>query len=98
MPCSRLERSLLLAARGPLLTPPDGEGGGAAGEGDPKAGDGEKKDDNADLEKIEGLGDKGKEAIKAERAAAKAAAEEARKAKEERDALLKEKTDREAAE
>ena len=51
-----------------------------------------------DLDGIEGIGDKGKDAIRKEREAAKAAREEAKAAKEERDALKAEKEKREAEE
>lgn len=79
----------------PALLAPDGEnggGGGGAPEGQKPEGAGD------DLDKIEGLGDKGKEAIRKEREAAKAAADEAKTAKAERDALLKKEADRDAAE
>ncbi len=65
---------------------------------DDKAKD-QKADDTADdLDKIEGLGDKGKEAIRKERDAAKAAAARAKDAETKLAALEKEKTDRETAE
>lgn len=79
----------------PMLSP-DGEGGGG-GTGD-ATGDQKSEATGDDLDKIEGLGDKGKEAIRKEREAAKAAADEAKTAKAERDALLKKETEREAAE
>jgi hypothetical protein len=57
-----------------------------------------KADDKSDdLDKIDGLGDKGKEAIRKEREAAKVARDEAKAMKDERDALQKEKTEREDA-
>ena len=73
----------------PMLAAEDSGGGGGEAE-TPAAAD--------DLDKVEGLGDQGKEAIRKEREAAKAAAQEAKAAKAERDALLKEKAEREAAE
>jgi hypothetical protein len=88
------QRRLLWADRALPLLAPDGESGGGGGETTTQktesAGD--------DLDKIEGLGDKGKEAIRKERDAAKAARDEAKALKEERDALQQEKADREAAE
>jgi DNA repair exonuclease SbcCD ATPase subunit len=51
-----------------------------------------------DLDKIEGLGDKGKEAIRKEREAAKAAADRAKDAETKLAALEKEKSEREVAE
>lgn len=80
----------------------DGEAGTGAGEGDAKA-DAETKNEKQDETKdddaeIEGLGDKGKAALKAERDAKKAALADAKTAKEERDALKAEKAEREAAE
>lgn len=74
----------------PMLAAEESGGGG---------GESEKAESTSDdLDKVEGLGDKGKEAIRKEREAAKAAADEAKAAKAERDALLKEKAEREAAE
>lgn len=74
----------------PMLAAEESGGGG---------GEAEKAESTSDdLDKVEGLGDKGKEAIRKEREAAKAAADEAKAAKAERDALLKEKAEREAAE
>lgn len=74
----------------PMLAAEESGGGG---------GEAEKTESTSDdLDKVEGLGDKGKEAIRKEREAAKAAADEAKAAKAERDALLKEKAEREAAE
>lgn len=67
--------------------------GGGGGGGEPQNPDGK----GDDLDRIEGLGDKGKEAIRKERADAKAARDEAKTLKDERDALLKDKTDREEA-
>lgn len=74
----------------PMLAAEDSAGGGGESETPVAAAD--------DLDKVEGLGDQGKEAIRKEREAAKAAAQEAKAAKAERDALLKEKAEREAAE
>ncbi len=74
----------------PMLAAEDSAGGGGESETPVAAAD--------DLDKVEGLGDQGKEAIRKEREAAKAAADEAKAAKAERDALLKEKAEREAAE
>ena len=79
----------------PMLSP-DGDGGGG-GTGD-ATGDQKPDAEGSDLDKIDGLGDKGKEAIRKEREAAKAAQDDAKKAREERDALQKEKAERESAE
>lgn len=79
----------------------DGDNGAGGDGGEPRHGGGEQTaathDTANDIDQIEGLGDKGKEAIRQERAAAKAAAADAAKAREERDALLKEKQERDAA-
>ena len=74
----------------PMLAAEESGGGGGEAEKPETPSD--------DLDKVEGLGDKGKEVIRKEREAAKAAADEAKAAKAERDALLKEKAEREAAE
>lgn len=89
-------QSRIWAGRSFPMLSPDGEGGGG-GTSD-TTGDQKPEATGDDLDKIEGLGDKGKEAIRKEREAAKAAADEAKAAKAERDALLKKETEREAAE
>ncbi|MCA9878212.1 MAG: hypothetical protein KC442_10540 [Thermomicrobiales bacterium] len=81
-----------MAGRGPFLSADGENGGGGAPEGTKPDGAGD------DLDKIEGLGDKGKEAIRREREAAKAAADRAKAAEARLDALQKEKSEREAAE
>ena len=99
---SRLERSLWLAGRGPFLKP-DGTEGGSEGktEGEQKTeaakAEGETKDKD-DLDGIEGLGDKGKEAIRKERAAAKAAADALKDVQKQLADLQKENSERESAE
>lgn len=75
----------------------DGAGGGAGG-GDKSESKPDTDDSKDDLDAIEGLGDKGKDAIRREREARAVAVDEAKKAKKERDALLKEKQERESAE
>lgn len=75
MRLSRLEHTLLMAGRGPFLSADGENGGGGAPEGTKPDGAGD------DLDKIEGLGDKGKEAIRREREAAEAKAREDEAAK-----------------
>jgi hypothetical protein len=80
----------------PMLLPDSDGSAGAQSESKPAD---VKQDDNKadDLDTIKDLGDAGKEAIRKERAAAKAAVDRAKAAEEERDALKAEKADREAA-
>lgn len=101
MRLSRLERSLWLAGRGPFLKPDGTEGGSEGKEGEQKTdaakaeGDDTAKDD---LDGVEGLGDKGKEAIRKERAAAKAAADALKDVQKKLADLEKERDERTAAE
>jgi len=78
----------------PLLSPDTDSSAGPESESKPDSADDTHKDD---LEDNKDLGDAGKEAIRKERAAAKAAADRAKAAEAERDALKAEKADREAA-
>lgn len=99
MHLSRLERSLAMAGRGPFLRPDGTEGGSDGKDGEQKTeaarAEGDTKDD---LDGVEGLGDKGKEAIRKERAAAKAASDALKDVQKKLADLEQEKSDREAAE
>lgn len=95
MTLSRLEGTLLRCNRGPFLSPPGDDGGGGGGDNNEEE---EHEEGDEDLSKIEGLGDKGKAAIERVRAEKKVAKAEAKTLKEERDALLTEKNQREADE
>lgn len=104
----QLSRAFWASRSYPLFAPDGTEGGGTGtgnGEGDPanagtegaKDGDGKGKGDG-DLDGIEGLGDAGKEAIRKERAAAKAANDALKDVQKKLADLEKDKADREAAE
>ena len=88
MPQLGLSRSFYEGRHFPLLAPDDGTGGGGAPADPPENDD--------DLEDLEGVGASGKDAIKKERAAARAALTARKAAEKERDTLLAEKTQREA--
>lgn len=105
MQLSQLERSLMLGRFGPRLLP-ETDGGGSGGSSEGTSGkatedtSGAKSDDDSsdDLAGIEGLGDAGREAIRRERAAAKAAEDRAKDAAKKLAALEKKVADTEAEE
>lgn len=99
-----ISKSFWIGRHLPLLSPDNDGGGGPDGPSGATAataatgasgstGSTGATGDAEEFAGIAGLGDAGKEAIRRERAAAKVAADEAKKARDERDALLKEKND-----